>query len=54
MPWKIEISEAAKKSLAKINKRDRQFILQFLTQHLPAQPNLRSLGKALQGNLKGL
>lgn len=52
--WLIEVQDKAVKSLAKIDHKKAEKIWHFLEVELPAMPNPRLSGKALQGNLKGL
>jgi mRNA interferase RelE/StbE len=54
MSWTIKIDKHALKELAKIEKKDRQRIFQFLKVDLVKLDNPRLSGKALQGDLKGL
>ena len=54
MKWTVKIDKVALKALAKITKKDRDRILQFLKVDLLNFDNPRSSGKALQGDLKGL
>ncbi|MDO9213584.1 MAG: type II toxin-antitoxin system RelE/ParE family toxin [Methylococcales bacterium] len=54
MKWNVKIDKVALKALAKITKKDRDRILQFLKVDLLNIDNPRSNGKALQGDLKGL
>jgi mRNA interferase RelE/StbE len=52
--WSVKIKDKAVKALAKIDRKQADKIWQFLEVELPAMPNPRSSGKALQGDLKGL
>ena len=54
MKWTVKVDKVALKALAKITKKDRDRILQFLKVDLLNVDNPRSSGKALQGDLKGL
>ena len=54
MAWTINITSKALKSLAKIDHKQVLKIRHFLETDLSAMPNPRTLGKALQGDLKGL
>lgn len=50
--WKIEFRPSAARELKRLPKEIQERILDFLRQRLPRDP--RSLGDALQGELKGL
>ena len=52
--WSINVQDKAIKSLAKIDRKEASKIWYFLEVELPAMPNPRLSGKALQGDLKGL
>jgi len=54
MQWTVKLSETALKTLEKINKPEQLRIRQFIKETLANFDNPRSIGKALQGNLKGL
>ncbi len=54
MVWKIELSETARKQLAKLDKDEAKRITKFLRQRLAVIENPRSAGKALTGPLGGL
>ena len=54
MQWTVRLSETALKTLEKINKPEQLRIRQFIKDNLANLDNPRSMGKALQGNLKGL
>jgi mRNA interferase RelE/StbE len=54
MKWTVKIDKVALKALAKITKKDRDRILQFLKVDLLNFDTPHSSGKALQGDLKGL
>ena len=52
MNWTVKLSKKSVKVLAKINKIDRQKILQFINEVLPSLDNPRNQGKALKGGLR--
>lgn len=54
MQWTIKIDKYALKALSKIDKQERDRILQFLKLNALKDNNPRSSGKALHGDLKGL
>ena len=54
MKWTVKIDKVALKVSAKITKKDRDRILQFLKVDSLNVDNPDSSGKALQGELKGL
>jgi len=54
MRWTVRLSETALKTLEKINKPEQLRIRQFIKDTLASLDNPRAIGKALQGNLKGL
>jgi mRNA interferase RelE/StbE len=54
MQWMVRLSETGLKTLEKINKPEQLRIRQFIKDNLANLDNPRSMGKALQGNLKGL
>jgi mRNA interferase RelE/StbE len=54
MKWTIKIDKYALKTLSKLDKKERDRIFQFLKVNVLKDNNPRSVGKALQGNLKGL
>ena len=54
MHWTIRLSETALKTLEKIDKPERLRIRQFIKDTLANLDDPRTMGKALQGNLKGL
>ncbi|MEO5936235.1 MAG: type II toxin-antitoxin system RelE/ParE family toxin [Terriglobales bacterium] len=54
MVWKVEVSQSAAKQIAKLDKAAQQRIYGFLTVKLQASPDPRQLGKALQGDKRGL
>ena len=54
MQWTVRLSETALNALEKINKPEQLGIRQFIKDTLANLDNPRAMGKALQGNLKGL
>ena len=54
MQWTVRLSETALKRLEKINKPEQLRIRQFIKDTLANLDNPRTMGKALQGTLKGL
>lgn len=53
MVWRIEISDAPRKILAKLDKQVSARILDFLTQRIAKLENPRSVGEALKGSRFG-
>ncbi|MGA2539073.1 MAG: type II toxin-antitoxin system RelE/ParE family toxin [Terracidiphilus sp.] len=53
MAWSIEIDDAAKKDLAKLDKQIARRITDFLRNRIAPLENPRSLGHALQGKILG-
>lgn len=53
MAWKIEISEGAKKSLLKMDKKVAIRILDFLHERVALSDDPRSHGQALHGSALG-
>lgn len=51
MAWKIELTETARKQLAKLDKATAKRIMAFLNERLAALDNPRSQGKAMTGPL---
>lgn len=49
MAWKIELSEAAKKNLEKMDKPVAKHILRFLEERIVPAEDPRLLGEALRG-----
>lgn len=49
MAWQIEVSEAAKKKLAKMGRAEAKRITAFLRERIAPLDNPRQLGDALQG-----
>jgi mRNA interferase RelE/StbE len=52
MAWKIEFAESAAKALGKLDKTMANRIIKFLKERV--EPNPKSVGEALQGNLAPL
>ena len=53
MAWQIEIGEAAKKELSKLDKQVAQRITTFLRERLAKLDNPRSIGDPLKGSKLG-
>jgi mRNA interferase RelE/StbE len=53
LAWSIEIDDAAKKDLAKLDKQIARRITDFLRNRIAPLENPRSLGHALQGKILG-
>ena len=53
MAWLIEIEDAAKKDLAKLDKQIARRITDFLRNRIAPLDDPRILGHALQGNILG-
>ena len=53
MKYEVQLSEAAKKSLKKINKHQSQIIVSWIERNLDGCENPRQHGAALSENLKG-
>jgi mRNA interferase RelE/StbE len=51
--WQIELAEAAKKELSKLDPQVARRVTQFLRSRLQTQKNPRSLGQALKGSELG-
>lgn len=49
MAWQIEVSDAAKKKLAKMGRAEAKRITAFLRERIAPLDNPRQLGDALQG-----
>ncbi len=54
MAWRIELTETAKRQLAKFDKNDARRITKFLRERVMTLDRPRDIGKALSGPLKGL
>lgn len=54
MKWTISFDKYALKALSKIDKQNRNRILQFLKVDLLGLNNPRQIGKALKGKFKGM
>jgi len=52
--WTIEITDTAKKQLAKLDKKEARRITQFIKERLSVLDDPRSIGKMLKGPLGGL
>jgi mRNA interferase RelE/StbE len=52
MTWTIEYKPTAIKSIAKLDKKDKETIREFLTKTLPAADNPRFKGEPLHGTLR--
>jgi mRNA interferase RelE/StbE len=53
MAWKIEVSPAADRELAKLDAQNARRILKFLHERVASLDSPRSIGKALQGSRLG-
>ena len=53
MVWTIEVSDTAKKQLAKLDRTEAKRITRFLGERVALQPDPRQLGDPLTGPLKG-
>jgi mRNA interferase RelE/StbE len=53
LAWKVEISEGAKKTLAKLDKQVAARILDFLQKRIASAEDPRSIGQALRGSALG-
>lgn len=53
MTWRIEIDDAAKKDLAKLDKQLARRITAFLREHVAVLDDPRSIGEALKGSKLG-
>jgi mRNA interferase RelE/StbE len=51
--WQIELAEAAKKELSKLDPQVARRVTQFLRSRLQTQKNPRSIGQALKGSELG-
>lgn len=54
MTWTIKLSQKTAKVIQKLDSETKQKIQHFINEILPNLDNPRQIGKALQGNLKGL
>jgi mRNA interferase RelE/StbE len=54
MAWQIRFSRTAEKQLDKLDPKVRAAILRFLHVRISVDPNPRSQGRALTGELQGL
>lgn len=54
MPYKIEISIVAKRTLDKLDKESKKQILNYLNHVLAKLPSPRLIGKALVGDKRGI
>jgi mRNA interferase RelE/StbE len=53
LTWRIELGEAAKKDLAKIDKPQAKRIIDFLRERVAMLDDPRSIGQALKGSKLG-
>jgi mRNA interferase RelE/StbE len=53
LAWQIEVSDAAKKHLAKMGRVEAKRITAFLRERVASLDNPRQLGEALQGDRLG-
>ena len=53
MAWQIEIDEAAKKELGKLDPQVARRVIQFLSTRLQSVKDPRSMGQALKGSTLG-
>ena len=53
MAWQIEIDEAAKKELGKLDPQVARRVIQFLSTRLQRVKDPRSMGQALKGSTLG-
>jgi mRNA interferase RelE/StbE len=54
LAWRIELTETARRQLAKFDKDDARRITGFLRERVMALDRPRDIGKALSGPLRGL
>ena len=54
LTWRIEVTDTARKQLAKLDRQSAKRIVAFLRDRIAGTENPRSQGKALTGPLKGL
>lgn len=54
MPWTIEYTDTARKSLAALDKQVARKILNYLDSRIATDENPRRFGKGLTGKLSGL
>jgi mRNA interferase RelE/StbE len=52
--WRIEITRTAERQITKLDRTAQKSILRFLRERLATTDNPRQLGKALQGEKRGL
>lgn len=52
MAWRIEVSDTARRSLAKLDRNVAKRIAAFLRERLASAPDPRALGKPLSGPLR--
>lgn len=53
MAWKIEVSESARRELAKFDPQHARRILKFLAERIAPLDDPRSIGEALKGSSLG-
>jgi len=53
MAWKIEVSESARRELAKLDPQHARRILKFLADRVAPLDDPRSIGEALKGSTLG-
>lgn len=53
MDWKVEFTDAALKTLKKLDRKTAAMIIGFIEKNLTGQINPRTLGKPLVGNHRG-
>ena len=53
MAWQIEIDQAAKKELCKLDPQVARRVIQFLSTRLQSVKDPRSMGQALKGSALG-
>ena len=54
MAWKVEVSQTAAKQIGKLDRAAQQRIYRFLSDKIQSSRDPRRLGKALQGDKRGL
>lgn len=54
MPWTVKLSEEAARTIAALDKPQRDRLRKFLREDLATLENPRSKGKPLQGDKRGL
>lgn len=54
MAWRIDIGDAAKNDLSRLDKPTAKRITEFLRERVAALEDPRSIGEALKGTLAGL